>query len=496
MLRIISSRGSCRDRSFHLLHNHFKANRSVPNVISFSSVASGMASRNMTPDEVVSRLSKFIISQDDAKRALSIALRSRWRRRQLDKSMRQEISPFNILLSGPTGTGKTEISRRLAALTTSPFVKVEATKYTEIGIVGHNTDSMIADLCEISLNMEKKVALKKVKEKARKRAMERVLDAYLTEPMSEDDRNDMWRLLKKGELDHIEIDMAFSPETQKPNVSMFGSGASAGIPPELSQMVSTVKKMLDTKMQQNPNLQQDKSKSKTRRVTIKEAVDRLQKEEQESLVEDEAVLNARAIENAEQNGIVFIDEIDKLAGNEEDRTFSGTNKGEGVQKELLALVEGCTVQTRIGLCRTDHILFIASGAFHSAKPSDLLPELQGRLPIRVTLKALRQKDLVAILSNTECNLLEQQKALLGTEDVELEFTPCAVDELAKIAAQVNSTGQDIGARRLHTVVSKVMEKINYDAHQMAGSKQVISKDYVAKQLTDIVESENLSKYVL
>jgi ATP-dependent HslUV protease ATP-binding subunit HslU len=465
----------------------------------------------MTPDEIVDNLSMFIIGQEDAKKAMAIALRSRWRRRQLPAELRAEVSPFNILMSGPTGTGKTEISRRLASLTSSPFIKTEMTKYTEVGIYGQNVESMVKDLVEVALAMEQERERSDQVEAAKGRATELILDEIsgcITSGSSGDGTLETRALLRdqllQGTLDDRMVEIFIEDvSTKKKLGKVLGGGDEMELPPALEEMISSVSMMLSS--QQRDQLMDSGGRgAENKRVAppktkmrLGDAIKRLTENEAEKMVAESAEeLSARAIENAEQNGMLFLDEIDKLGTAEGEGGSSFKHKGEGVQKELLALVEGCAVATKHGVVRTDHMLFVASGAFHMTKPSDLLPELQGRLPIRVSLSPLKQGEFKRILTETKFNLLEQMQGMLRTEGLEVTFTECAIDEMARLCEEVNKTGQDIGARRLHTIVSKVLEETNFTAHRAPHPEQAIDAAYVKEQLAEIVSRRDLAKYIL
>ena len=436
----------------------------------------------MTPQEIVHELDKHIIGQDAAKRAVAIALRNRWRRQQVPDPLRQEITPKNILMIGPTGVGKTEIARRLARLADAPFIKVEATKFTEVGYVGRDVDTIIRDLVESAIKATREQATRKVRRQAEDQAEERVLDVLL--PAARDGiagdgdsatRQKFRKRLREGELDDkdIEIDVA----AQQAHMEIFA-------PPGMEDLTTQIQGMFQ-------NL--GGGRRKTRKLKIREAMKLLTEEEAAKLVNDDD-LKTRALANVEQNGIVFLDEIDKITSRSE---MSGADVSrQGVQRDLLPLVEGTTVSTKYGMIKTDHVLFIASGAFHLAKPSDLIPELQGRFPIRVELASLTVADFEQILTNTDACLTRQYEALLGTEGVKIEFQPAAVKRLAEIAWQVNEKTENIGARRLYTVMEKLLEEVSYDAAKHAGETIVIDAAYVDARLKDLAQSEDLARYVL
>lgn len=440
----------------------------------------------MTPREIVHELNRHIIGQKNAKKAVAIALRNRWRRMQLDEELRQEVTPKNILMIGPTGVGKTEIARRLAKLANAPFIKVEATKFTEVGYVGKEVETIIRDLVDISVKMTREQATQKVKHRAEEAAEERILDALLpraktpfgddSEPATDSSTRQVFRKkLREKQLDdkEIEIDIA-APQV----------GVEIMAPPGMEDMTNQLQSMFQ-------NL--SGSTTKSRKLKVKEAFKLLIEEEAARMVNQED-LKEEAINAVEQNGIVFIDEIDKICKRGES---SGPDVSrEGVQRDLLPLVEGSTVTTKHGMVKTDHILFIASGAFQMAKPSDLIPELQGRLPIRVELSALTTEDFVSILTDTNASLTEQYSALLATEGVTVDFTDDGIKRIAEAAWQVNERTENIGARRLHTVMEKLMEEISFDASEKDGEKLTVDADYVNKYLSDVIEDEDLSRFIL
>ncbi len=438
----------------------------------------------MTPQEIVHELDKHIIGQDGAKRAVAIALRNRWRRQQVAEPLRQEITPKNILMIGPTGVGKTEIARRLARLADAPFIKIEATKFTEVGYVGRDVDSIIRDLIETAIKQAREQATRKVRHRAEDQAEERILDVLLpsardgvTEANDGDNatRQKFRKRLREGELDdkEIEIDVA----AQQAHMEIFA-------PPGMEDLTTQIQGMFQ-------NL--GGGRRKTRKLKIREAMKLLTEEEAAKLVNDEE-LKSHALTNVEQNGIVFLDEIDKITSRGE---ASGAEVSRaGVQRDLLPLVEGTTVSTKYGMIKTDHILFIASGAFHLAKPSDLIPELQGRFPIRVELASLTVADFEQILTNTDACLTRQYEALLATEGVKVEFQPAAIKRLAEIAWQVNEKTENIGARRLYTVMEKLLEEISFDAAKHTGATIDIDAAYVDAKLKDLAQREDLARYVL
>ena len=439
----------------------------------------------MTPREIVQELDKHIIGQDEAKRAVAIALRNRWRRQQLPEALRIEVTPKNILMMGPTGVGKTEIARRLARLAHAPFIKVEATKFTEVGYVGKEVDSIVRDLVDTSVKMLREEEMEKVCFRAEEVAEERVLDALLppradagTDGRSEfahETRQKFRKKLREGDLDdtEIEVDVAVAPV-----------GVEIMTPPGMEEMASQLQGMFQ-------NL--GGGKKKTRKMRIEDAMKVLTDEEAHKLVNEEE-LKAKALENVEQNGIVFLDEIDKVTKHGE--TSGADVSREGVQRDLLPLVEGCTVSTKYGMVKTDHILFIASGAFHVSKPSDLIPELQGRLPIRVELKALTTNDFVRILVEPDASLTEQYTALLATEGVQLGFAEDGIRRIAQIAHDVNESTENIGARRLHTVMERLLENISFSAPDAGGASVTVDHAYVDENIGELVKDVDLSRYIL
>lgn len=442
---------------------------------------------NMTPREIVHELNQHIIGQDEAKRAVAIALRNRWRRMQLQDDLRDEVSPKNILMIGPTGVGKTEIARRLAKLADAPFVKIEATKFTEVGYVGRDVDSIIRDLAENAMKLFREKEIKRVEMRAADLAEDRILDALLRPARSSNSivdeqiqeesstRQIFRKKLREGDLDDKEIDI---------EVSTAPVGVEIMAPPGMEDMTNQLQSLFS-------NMTGDKKKSK--KLKVSDALKQLKQEEAAKLINDEEI-KSTAIKAVEQNGIVFLDEIDKVAKRSE--TGSGEVSREGVQRDLLPLIEGSTVTTKLGPVRTDHILFIASGAFHLAKPSDLIPELQGRLPIRVELKALSTDDFKRILTEPNASLIDQYIALMKTEGLELSFTEDAIDRIAHIAWKVNESTENIGARRLHTVLERLLEQISFDAGDKVKDSFEVTASYVDDQLNEVAEDEDLSQYIL
>jgi len=440
---------------------------------------------NMTPREIVHELDSHIVGQNEAKRAVAIALRNRWRRMQLDDELRAEVTPKNILMIGPTGVGKTEIARRLAKLANAPFIKVEATKFTEVGYVGKEVETIIRDLADMAIKMTKEQEMARVKHLAEEAAEERILDVLLPNPrdtFGNEEQTDnsgtrqiFRKKLREGQLDdkEIELDMAAPP-----------MGVEIMAPPGMEDMTSQLQNMFQ-------NISSEKTKK--RKLKIKDAFKALQEEEAAKIVNNDDI-KQMALESVEQNGIVFIDEIDKICKRGD--TSGPDVSREGVQRDLLPLVEGSTVSTKHGMVKTDHILFIASGAFQMAKPSDLIPELQGRLPIRVELQALTTQDFVRILTEPNASLTEQYIALMATEGVKIEFSEDGIAAIAAAAWQVNESTENIGARRLHTMMERLVEDISYNANDRAGETIVIDESYVRETLTELVKDEDLSRFIL
>ncbi len=432
---------------------------------------------SLSPREIVSELDRFVVGQNKAKRAVAIALRNRWRRQALKDDMKDEVLPKNILMIGPTGVGKTEISRRLSKLAEAPFVKVEATRFTEVGYVGRDVEQIVRDLLEIAIAMEKVKRRKEVHAQAQKLAEERVLDALVGNKASVATRESFRKRLRDGDLDDNEIEIAISESNQMPSFEIPGMpGANVGM--------INISDMLGKSMGQKP---------KKKKMSVKESHEILINEESDKLIEQDKIIKS-AKDSTENNGIVFLDEIDKISARTD--RVGGDVSREGVQRDLLPLIEGTTVNTKYGPVKTDHILFIASGAFQLAKPSDLLPELQGRLPIRVELDALNSEDFIRILKEPDNSLIKQYKALLKTEKVDLEFTEDGINTIAHIASDVNSSVENIGARRLHTIIERVLDEISFTATDRAGEKITIDGKYIKDNIGELVKDTDLSKFIL
>lgn len=436
-----------------------------------------------TPREIVSELDKYIIGQNQAKRAVSIALRNRWRRQRVPNELRDEIAPKNILMIGPTGVGKTEIARRLAKLAQAPFTKVEASKFTEVGYVGRDVESMIRDITEIAIKMVTDEEIAKVRPRAEEMAEERILNLLLPTPSNKPENQDepsetrekLRKLLREGKLNERQVEVEVS--AQNLPIQVFSTSGMEEMDVNFSDMLGNL----------------FPKKTKKRKVKVPEAMEIFIHEESQKLIDNDKVVKM-AIERVEQSGIIFVDEIDKIAGHE---TASGPDVSrEGVQRDLLPIIEGCTVNTKHGMVNTDHILFIAAGAFHVSKPSDLIPELQGRFPIRVELEALKKEDFVKILTEPKNALIKQYIELMKTENIDLEFTSDAISEISDIATKVNNSTENIGARRLHTILEKLLDEISFNAPEMTGSKVKIDANYVGDKISDIAEDRDLSRYIL
>ena len=449
----------------------------------------------MTPREIVSELDRYIVGQAAAKRAVAIALRNRWRRQQVTADLREEISPKNIIMIGPTGVGKTEISRRLARLAAAPFIKVEASRFTEVGYVGRDVESIIRDLVDLAVDMVREEETANVRAKAKERAEERVLDLLLPStplaatpggplgaPETSDTREKLRRLLRAGQLDDRQVEIESSAQ-QGPQAFL-----EVITPQSLEEAGIDLKDTLK-------GLFGGGKESKPRRMSVAEAMEALTEQEAEGLIDSRQV-SAEAVKRAEQNGIVFLDEIDKICGRERAGYGGPDVSREGVQRDLLPIVEGSTVKTRHGMVRTDHILFIASGAFNLAKPSDLIPEFQGRFPVRVELEALTKDDFVRILKEPQNSLVRQYTALLATESVTVTFDDSAIDEIARVASDVNATTENVGARRLHTIMERLLDEVSYHAPERGGSTVEIDADYVRARLGPVLADQDLSRYIL
>ena len=443
-----------------------------------------MSEATMTPREIVQELDRHIVGQGEAKRAVAIALRNRWRRMQVEEPLRSEITPKNILMIGPTGVGKTEIARRLARLARAPFIKIEATKFTEVGYVGRDVESIIRDLTDQAIKLVREEAMHQNRTKAERAVEERLLDTLLPGPASGGDdagasstREKFREKIRRGELDEREVEV---------EVQAGGSGVDIMTPPGMEEMSSQLQGLFKSLGQQQ---------TQRRKMTVAEAKRVLREEEAAKLVNEEEV-KADAVQRVEEQGIVFLDELDKVTKRAEQSGSGGDVSREGVQRDLLPLVEGATVSTKHGMVRTDHILFIASGAFHVAKPSDLIPELQGRLPIRVELEALGTEDFIRILTEPSSSLVAQYKALMGAEGVDLQFTEDAIRRIAEVARQVNERTENIGARRLHTVMERLLERLSYEAADHGGRTHTVDADYVDEYLAGLADDEDLSRYIL
>ena len=432
--------------------------------------------QSFSPREIVSELDRYIIGQDEAKKAVAIALRNRWRRQQLEDDMKDEVLPKNILMIGPTGIGKTEISRRLSKLAQAPFLKVEATKFTEVGYVGRDVEQIVRDLIEISITMVREVKRKEVNAQAKLLAEERVLDCLVGPAAGASTRDSFRKKLRNNELDEKVIEIDIQDTGSMPTIDLQGGGSGIGM--------INLNDMLGKAMG---------SKTKKKKITVKDSYEILVNEESDKLIDSDQIIS-EAKKAVEENGIVFLDEIDKVCARSE-RVGADVSR-EGVQRDLLPLIEGTVVNTKHGTIKTDHILFIASGAFQLAKPSDLLPELQGRLPIRVSLKPLEKEDFKRILIEPEYSLIKQYQALLGTEDIKLEFSESGIESIASLAVHINSTIENIGARRLHTILERVLEDISFSAPDKGGQELIIDSEYVNSHVDELSKNTDLSKFIL